>query len=1151
MNNIQPENQYEPWLAKSDFYSLSKVFGFSSKNNFSISYSVENGLISWPAGPYIILYDLSLDKQIAFIKNPNNKIISCVKFNNKGDMLATGEGNCRNGEVRLYEIYYNSNTKEINFKSYLNYKVHKYGIDKILFIRNDEYILSIGNNEDKTINLFEIKNNKSFHISKYNRPILACDVCDEFMILCGNKFIKFYQYENYLNKENRDEIKDKKLINKSAVELSKLKDYCFLNAVIDKTNFENNDEKKIFFITYEGYLVEMKSNNLVLSRWVHLKTSKGISLNIWKNLLGCGCGDGLFRIFTTELKHVCTLKYPPPLGPSINSNKELLYSKNNNLKYPDVVASLYNLYHNKLTIIYSDKTLLIWDISDYNNIKLSKSILSHSGGIKSMDYFHDKENNIIKIITMSDDKTVIYWNIPVDELLELNNGNNDNNRTIINNHIFYSKYICHIFFLGNEINFENFKVKQEDITSNSNLLIHNNIKDDDEYNLTSIRFSPCGKYFSIGDNFGNIQIFSLIDFSLVNKIEAHNSEINSIDIIFDENINKIYLSSGSSDNFVSLIDMTEGYINNPITEEKTEMSKMTSPVISVLFCIDKINQLKLIVGEQNSTITFFLINNGTLQTLQKNYEENLKTYCLSYSPAIRKIISGHNGKISIWKTSTNIAHKHFQVNRGDKLLDNFRIASDFSGLIFATSNDDKFIRVRALHDGKLLAKIQVSESISALFFILEDNYLIASSIEGYLYFYKLNTDLIKKLQKDNQLKNSTEERNIITNKLLLLQKFMESDTSLSKNNQVKNLLKKFQQSEETTIDDLKILDNFVKEGKKNLNKKPKEIELKEEKANNNDEQENQNNNNQTEFLNKSNIFEKGLRDRISTTDSNIFKKNLGRISLTDNYKSKIISHFNNNKEKEKDKENINNDNNNINVNINKKDIEEDNKIEQDININFNKKYSNININEEFDNNNNNKDNIDNIKTINKEEIKEEIEEIQSIYQPKIIDNSQTQLSETHINNLKITQTTNYGIKSFNIRTIKKRFDICKENDIYFEPKKIEKQLSINNINNFELINKEEPKNILIKNIDNNIIKDITDENELKELEKSVEKLLGEIRLKIGKDENDIFLQKMVDKYSQLIIEKINKNNNNNNNNNNNDNNNINNLDEEKNDDDNL
>ena len=121
---------------------------------------------------------------------------------------------------------------------------------------------------------------------------------------------------------------------------------------------------------------------------------------------------------------------------------------------------------------------------------------------------------------------------------------------------------------------------------------------------------------------------------------------------------------------------------------------------------------------------------------------------------------------------------------------------------------------------------------------------------------------------------------------------MESDTSLSKNDQVKNLLNKFQQSEETTIEDLKILDGFVKDGKKNLNEKPKEIELKEEK-NDFDEQENQNNqNNQNEFLNKSNIFEKGLRERINFTDSYTQKKNIGRKSLADNYNSKQIMHFN-------------------------------------------------------------------------------------------------------------------------------------------------------------------------------------------------------------------------------------------------------------------
>ena len=1086
--NTNDEKKYDPWSAQNEFYSLSKVFGFSSKSNYSMSYSKENGLISWLAGPYVILYDLSLDKQIAFIKNPNNKIISCVRFNNKGNLLATGEGNCRNGEVRLYQIYYNKELNEINIKSILNYKTHKFGIDKIFFIRNDEFILTIGNNDDKTIYLYDVQNKKNFFISKFKRPILSCDVSDNFMILCGNKFVKYYQYENYLNKENRDEIKDNHLINKSLIELSKLKDSSFINVVID------NKDNKIYFITYDGFLVEMKSDKLVLNRWVHLKTSKGISLTLWNDLLGCGCSDGLFRIFSTELKHVCTLKYPPPLN-QINSEKEIPYTKNSNNIYPDVIASLFNLYHNKLFLVYSNKNVISWDINDFSHIKIDKSKIFHSGGIKCMDYFTDKENNILKIVTLSDDKTVIYWSIPLNELIELNDLNEN---SVINKHIFYSKYIRHIFYLGNETNFENFKVKEEEILSNSNNISH---KDDEDYNLTSIRFSPCGNYISLGDNFGNIQIFSLDNFNLVNKIEAHNGEINSIDIIKDDFIDKIYLSSGSSDNFISLIDMTEGYSIN-INEEKTEMIKMSSPVISVVFCIDKNKQLKLISGEQNSTITFFLVNNGTLISLQKNYEENLKTYCLSYSPSIKKIISGHNGKISIWKTSTNIAHKHFQVNKGDKLLDNFRIASDNNGLILATSNDDKFIRVRALHDGKLLAKIQVSESISSLFFVLEDNYLIASSIEGYLYIFKLNKDLIHELKKDNLLKNSTEERSIITNKLLLLQKFMESDTSLSNNNQVKNLLKKFQQSEETTIDDLKLLDGFVKEGKKNLNnKKPKEIELKEEKATDYDEQEN----NQNEFLNKSNIFEKGLRNRITSIDTHTQKKNFGRISLTDNYITKLSLQFNKKKE-------------------NENDINDKNEMKEE----FNKKLSNININEEYSNNE-----INNINNTNKDEIKEEIEETPSTYQANIIDNSEKELSESHINNLKITQTGNYDIKSFNFRTIKKGYSITKENDIYFEPRKEEKILSINNINNIELINRIEPKDKLIKSIDDNFINNITDENDLKEIETNVEKLLSDIRYKIGKEEKDPFMEKMVDKYSQLILEKINNNNKKSNINNNN------------------
>ena len=1146
ISNYQVEKQFEPWMAKSDFFSLYKVFGFGSKNKYSISFSDKNGLLSWIAGPYIILYDISKDKQVSFIKNPNNKIISCLSFGDSGSLLATGEGNCKNGEIRLYEIFYDESNEEVHTNSVFHCKYHKYGIDKILFLRNDSYILSIGSNEDKTINIIDIKNRQNIFFSKYNRPVLACDACDDFMIMCGNGFIKIYNYKKYLESENVEETRDKNLMKKSPVELSKLKEKSFISVVIDKYNEYKNmspGEKKVFFMTYDCFLVEMKSSVNILNRWVHLKTIKGISLNIWNNYLGCGCGDGVYRIFTSELKYICTLKSPPPLG-KINTSNEINISNKNNLIYADVIASLYNSYHNKLIVVYSDKTFIAWNLNNFENIQIYRSKVFHCGGIKSMDYFNDKENNLIKIVTCSDDKTVIFWSIPTEELIS----NKINNS--INSHIFYSNYIKHIFYLGN--NFDSFKVKQEEILSNIYNLSNYKKNDqqnneDDEYNLSSIRFSPCGNYIAIGDTFGNILIYSLITFEEVNKIEAHNGEINSLDMISEEDTKKLYLSSGSSDNFVSLIDMSEGFDIDPRIDDKTLMEGMSSPVISVVFCIDKNKNLKLIVGEQNSTITFFLVNNGILQSLQKNYDNKLKTYCLSYSPTIKKIISGHNGKISIWKTSKNIAHKHFQVNKGDKLLDNFRIASDSSGLMFATSNDDKMIRIRALHDGKLLSKIQISESISSLFFILDDNYLIATSIEGYLFFFKLNQNLIKKLKKDNELINSTEERNIINNKLKLLQKFMENDASLSKNSQVKNLLDKFQQSEETTFEDLKLLDVFVKDGKKNhkdisdASKKPKEIiELKEEKPNNNDDQENENinsrenninNGNKFEFLNKSNIFEKGLRER-TPIDSSALKKNIGRISLTDNYNQKqnfnkqsnninkeklneINNEINSNNEDKKDFNNINN-RNNIN--------EENNKIENnDDNDDLEKnKFSNININEEYSNNNKENNNINNINN----EIKEEIDETQSNFQDKIINNSQTQISQTHLNNLIITQTS-YAVESNYLlnKISKKNFNICNEINICYIKKNNSKNkyegLLKDFDNEFEI--KVKPEEKLINSIDNNLIDNIVNIEDLKELEMHVEKLLTKVRFKLGNEENDPIMNKMVEKYSKLILEKINKN----------------------------
>ena len=1252
----QIDKKYENY-PKNDFYSLDRVFGFGSKNNYSLTVNNLNGLIAWVSGPYVIFYDLSNDKQVAFLKNINNKIISCIKFSKNGEYLATGEGNCRNGGVCIYQINYDNHNNEEFHKLILENKIHKYGIDKLLFIKNDRYILSIGNNDDKMMNIMDIQNKQNVFTSKFNRPILSSDVSDKFMILGGNSFIKIYKYEKFFKVSEEDLEFNNKNMEKHLVDLAKLKNSSFVSCAIYENKGESNNntnEKKIFLMTSDGYLVEMKSNDCKLNRWVHLKSSKGLTLTIWNNMIGCGLGDGLYRIFNADnLGHILTLQRPPPLG-SLNddfNNKKgnINIPNNSNHIFSDIIATIYNEYYNKLIVVYSDKTFFIWDISQLKDVHIYRSNIFQSGGIKAMDYSISKEENLIKIVTCSDDKTVIYWNIKLDEFLE-NPISKQKNK-----HITYSKYIRHIFYFNKN--------------NNNGSSDNSNEETPENFSLTSIRFSPDSYYLAIGDTIGNVYIYSLINFEQILIIPTHSGDVNSIDMIKDFDKNETYLSTGGADNFLSIFDISKGF-SKDLDICNNILEKMNSSVINVVFCIDKNKNLKLVTAEQNSTITFFLINNNnkSLQTLQKFYDAKLKTYCLNYAHSIQKIISGHNGKISIYKTSSNMPHKHFQVNKGDKLLDNFRIASDSTGVMFATSNNDKIIRIRAFHDGKLLCKIPVSESISSLGFILDDNYLIATSVEGYLYFYKLNQELIKNLKKNNDLINSTEEKTIINNKLKLLQKFMENDASLSKNEQVKYLLDKFQKSEETTIDDLKILNVFVKEGKKkhqditeeNKIKKSKEIiELKEDKPNNNDDQENENNdeeskdkekqNNNNCLLNKSKIFEKELRE-----NSNILsRKSFGRVSLTDTYKTNIglggnkfpkIKIIDKDKDKDKDKKNRiihipknlnklnNSDNgkNNISLdkisngehiindnydndktlkkeeeekkNINKKDMSNsqlkimelkeminnatnivnnvDLKVKQDIsknntnhNINhFNNNYINHNnesirnignVEKEKDINNDILD-IDDIKLENDENknnileqdninINEEIgkknfnnneknsiqsnlnsiqsglnninnlNSIQSTFKGKIIDNTQSHISQKY-QYLTITQTT-LGLNSL---IAKKKFEgliPCLENTISIVGNNnTKKNMIYSKENNFVIkndINNNE-KDKLINDLQNINIDLINNKDHLKHLENNLESLLNNIRIRLGYQSENVNLENILEKYSILLMDKIDK-----------------------------
>ena len=406
----------------------------------------------------------------------------------------------------------------------------------------------------------------------------------------------------------------------------------------------------------------------------------------------------------------------------------------------------------------------------------------------------------------------------------------------------------------------------------------NSQKQEEDIKITALKFSDDQKYLFIANSIGNLNIYSLENnFNKIKEISIHKNRINKIDTISINNSNneikKLLLATGSSDMRINIYEINKNiYIFKNSKDFNTISQKMSSEVINIKFFQDINKAIKLIVVELNSTITFFQLNQGVLNILQKYQEPNLKTYCLSYIPSIQKIISGNNGKILIWKTNSSNIYKNFVVSKGEHELDNFLIEGDREGIIFATFNDDNMIRIRALYNGKLLCKIEIAENISCLSFILNDNFLIAISVEGNIYFYKINKNFISKLKNENELINSIEEKNAINNKFKFLQKLIENDVSTSKNDKIKKLIEKFNTNEPTNFNDLNQLDEFVFENKNRLSIKNEDIiQIKEENNIINTKELNKNNfeNPHDNMFKKNQTKSKKVKNKVFIQDSNI------------------------------------------------------------------------------------------------------------------------------------------------------------------------------------------------------------------------------------------------------------------------------------------
>lgn len=399
------------------------------------------------------------------------------------------------------------------------------------------------------------------------------------------------------------------LMSNEAADLSKIDSRDFIGVVCKGTY--------IYTLSTEGKLCIFNENRKV-EKWMNIKVKMALGLNICGFNLLCNCSDGIIRVFHTEtLQHILTLPKPPTLGSAnqmIGAKKVKNTVSKEEAKYADCIALDMDEEKERIIAVYSDKMVLIWDLTVKEKVKVMRAFLSHKGAISDLEIMPSSTAEITKFVTCSTDKTIRFWNF-------YDYYNNDLQKLVKRN--IYCKELEKIIYVSQE--FDHFKLK---ISESGDETVQTGTSTDDidlRMQLKCIKPSPDGKHIACGDATGHVRVYDIETSEELSQFQAHDQEVVCLDYspFVDKDGNYI-LASGSRDRLIHIYSSGSGYqdINN--------LEGHSSSIVSVKFAFDpdekdESKRLKLITcGADKATIFRKVEEPTNITTYHKEVTKNNK-----------------------------------------------------------------------------------------------------------------------------------------------------------------------------------------------------------------------------------------------------------------------------------------------------------------------------------------------------------------------------------------------------------------------------------------------------------------------------------------------------------------------------------------------
>ena len=426
----------------------------------------------------------------------------------------------------------------------------------------------------------------------------------------------------------------------------------------------------MYVITRSGLLCQVNHQRL-LEKWVELKVKRASALCVAEDHIMVGCSSGIIRCFSSRtLQYISSL--PSPLPSS------------------DVAALCYHETSSELSVIYSDHSLVTWSLGNLEQppAKLwSRS--HHSSCVWSLESYQASWRTGSSLVTCGEDDTIRVWSLDQGPL-----------------------HNCRL----------------ECLHQNTLQLAR---PGSERPGVRCVRASPDGRHLVTGDRAGNIRVLTTNNLATLCKIEAHDSEVMSLDFGGD-----LYLATASRDRLVHLFDAKNNF------EFLRTLEEHSSCVTAVRFLAPDTSDLRLVSCGADRSIITRSVEAGESGGVRVTRTRHVVCTALPHDLAVDT-----SGQVSVACQDRNVrVYSLAQANNKPRILKGsssddgnlVKIVFDRSGSYFATSCTDKSIAVFDFQSGELISSLLGhSEVVTGLTFSHDSKYLVSVSGDSCFFVWKL------------------------------------------------------------------------------------------------------------------------------------------------------------------------------------------------------------------------------------------------------------------------------------------------------------------------------------------------------------------------------------------------------------------------------